>query len=208
VPSCHEDFSYLGLSGARSFQPSFVDFLTHCAQNDRFKRHALVHDAAAADAILITEAWRHFDDWKFSRVRRALTAPGRAHKTFVYYDTDDPLYVGPGLYPSITRPVFDPYNQSSFCYLGEHTRKFENDDDFSSTQPDLLFSFAGTVQNHASRREVMKLQDKRAELFDSTAVQAAQWRKKSWRANDSKNSCYVPSSCCARVAREQAAIVF
>jgi hypothetical protein len=153
-------------------KPSFVDFLTRCAENDRFKRHTLVDNAATADSILITEAWRHFDDWKFSRVRRAQGAMGCKHKTFVYCDADEPLYVGPGLYPSITSPIFDPYNQSSFCYLGEHTKKFENDDAFLCTVPDLLFSFAGTVQNHASRREVMKLQHKRAELFDSTSVRA------------------------------------
>jgi hypothetical protein len=142
---------------------------------DRFRRHACVETPEEADAIFITEAWRHVDTAGYARILKSELARRFYAKTFLFSSADCPAYLLPGFYPSVPQTWFDPQHQCGWCYLGPDSRRFEDDPLFAETRPDLLFSFSGAAKNHSSRRSVLALRHPRAEVFDSAAVSAAAW---------------------------------
>jgi hypothetical protein len=144
--------------------PSVMDGLVACAAYAR--RHSLTGSFDDADAILITEAWRHFDRPFFSAVRCSEVATRYADKTFVYCDADAPIYVIPGLYPSMSRRSKFAHSMRSCPYLQPEGRRFER---LQTTveDPDLLFSFLGNARTSPVRRKIMHLRHPRAALNDA-----------------------------------------
>ncbi|MDB5333139.1 MAG: hypothetical protein JWP03_4290, partial [Phycisphaerales bacterium] len=146
----------------------YFDTIRELAAIDSIGKHELVSNIAESDCCLITEVQSHLDDWRFSRFRRSDFVRQWGHKTFIYCDADRPLYLLPGLYPSVTRSLGDPDHQHSFCYLG--IPEFEGDLIFGQTEPDLLFSFSGQLQNHACRRQIGALKSDSAEIIDTSGT--------------------------------------
>lgn len=137
------------------------------AELDRVGRHELVDAPADAEAVLIPELQSHFDTWSFAHLRRALRTWPHLHKTYVYCDVDRPPYVLPGLYPSARSWAVDRRRQCGFPYLGVPPEDVEPL--FEQTEPDLLFSFSGQIQNHRCRRDILRIQTHpRAEVFDTS----------------------------------------
>jgi hypothetical protein len=143
--------------------PSVMDGLVVCASYAR--RHDLTPDLGDADAILITEAWRHFDKPFFSAIRRSEVARRFADKTFAYCDADEPIYVMPGLYPSMSRRSRYAHSMRSCPYLQPEARRFERLQ-IAVEEPDLLFSFSGNARTSRVRRKIMRLRHPRAALND------------------------------------------
>ena len=144
--------------------PSVMDGLLVCAAHAR--RHGLTPDLGDADAILITEAWRHFDKPFFSAVRHSEVVRRYADKTFVYCDADEPIYVMPGLYPSMSRRSTYAHSMRSCPYLQPEARRFERFQ-IAVEEPDLLFSFSGNARTSRVRRKLMRLRHPRAALNDA-----------------------------------------
>jgi hypothetical protein len=143
--------------------PSVIDGLLDCAKHAR--RHALTRDLDEADAVLITEAWRHFDKPFYAVVRHSSVVERYPHKTFVYCDSDSPIYLMPGLYPSMSRRSRFASSMRSCSYLQPEGRRFEQMQ-VPNIQPDLLFSFAGNRRTAGIRRSIMELQHPRAVVQD------------------------------------------
>ena len=87
------------------------------------------------------------------------------NKTFVYCDSDSPIYLMPGLYPSMSRRSRFSASMLSCPYLQPEGRRFEQLP-VPSVAPDLLFSFAGNVRTHRVRGKIMNLTHPRAVLKD------------------------------------------
>lgn len=151
-----------------SSRAGFYDSLQELAQLDRHRRHRVAESIEGADCVLITEVQSHLDDWRFSRFWNSPVVRRWAHKGFVYCDVDRPMYLLPGLYPSVSRRLQDPCRQESFCYLG--MQPFEADEIFQRTSPELLFSFSGQLQNHPCRRGLAALCSSRSEIIDTSGI--------------------------------------
>lgn len=136
------------------FSGGYLDTLRELASRDRFARHTLAADPESADVILVTEIQDHLDDWSFSRLRSSAFLRRWHSKSYAYCDSDRPLCLLPGLYPSVTQSFGQLDRQASFCYLG--IQPFESDPIFEGL-PDLLYSFSGQLQNHRCRRSLRDL---------------------------------------------------
>jgi hypothetical protein len=148
------------------FKSGFLDVLKELARLDRHEEHSLVDNAETADAVLVTEVQDHLDDWTFATLRRSPVLRRWRHKAYVYCDSDRPVCILPGLYPSVTRSLGQFRQQESFCYLG--IQSFEGDAIFTQ-QPDLLYSFSGQLQNHPCRAALRHLEGN-GEIVDTSGT--------------------------------------
>jgi hypothetical protein len=143
--------------------PSVIDGLRDCGRHAR--RHVLTQDLDEADAILVTEAWRHLDRPFYALVRNSPIVERYPGKTFVYCDSDSPIYLMPGLYPSMSRHSRFSPSMRSCCYLQPEGRRFEQLS-VPDIEVDLLFSFAGNVRTNRVRGKIIKLRHPRAVVKD------------------------------------------
>jgi len=149
--------------------PSRIDFLRECAAQDCWKNHSLVEDESAADAILITEAWRHQDLPFFLKVLFSRYGSNYSNKTFVYCDSDSGGYLGQGFYPSVTKNVILDGRQFSCPYITPVMKRFESKVIRNQIHgPPYLFSFVGSASSHKCRRKILNIEHARSLLIDTS----------------------------------------
>jgi hypothetical protein len=131
--------------------------------------HSLADHPTQADIVLFVEPQRRFQT---DIVRSAMYRAYR-HKSLVLDFGDNPVPRLPGLYVSL-----DKRHASSACYRScSYIRVADNAlfDAYEAAhiQPDLLFSFVGSVANcPAVRQRVVRLTHPRATLLDASSKQS------------------------------------
>ncbi|HEX8234566.1 MAG TPA: exostosin family protein [Abditibacteriaceae bacterium] len=148
-----------------------IDYLQEfksIALQDRIGIHQLTEDPATADIILFIDLHQQPDDWWMGIVHRHPLVKAYPNKVFVYDERDNPWYVAPGVYVSLSSAKSDSKCQRSGCYFTLKNDLIEA----ASTQavtPDLLFSFMGAM-SHSVRRKVVNLKHARAVIEDTSHV--------------------------------------
>jgi len=143
----------------------YLDTLRALAARSPGVRHSLCESADDADAILFVENV-HFDDLRWKRLLRDPRLVRHREKSFIYNEADRPWDVLPGLYCSLTRPLFSPDRHVPFVYLGMpngHVEEVAARDD----ERRWLFSFTGAM-SHPCRRAILGLEHPEALLRDTS----------------------------------------
>lgn len=139
-----------------------AEFLRN-ASLDRFNKHQLTDDPAAADLILFVENSHYHHDYFFGRLKRHPLVKQYPGKVFMYNPHDMPWFVLPGLYTCLSTPLFEPGCMTACPYI--ETINHYVHCDFAKA-PTFLFSFYGMPQS-APRRAVMQLKHERGEIIAS-----------------------------------------
>jgi hypothetical protein len=134
--------------------PSRIEFLRECAAADTLKKHTLVDNPADADAVLITEAWTHYDRVFFSKIRNASILEKYRRVSFVYCDSETTVNLLPGLYPCIDKNSLRKGWHLSSPYITPVMREFEA---VADREPICLYSFQGSMVKHRVRRKLRDL---------------------------------------------------
>ena len=92
-------------------------------------------------------------------------------RTFVYSQSDFPIRWAPGAYASLPRSHGEPVFTGAF-YVSHHHRESSSGfwDDLEQArelEPDILWSFVGTVENAAVRQDLIDLRDTRGLARDT-----------------------------------------
>lgn len=131
---------------------------------DRYKVHSLTKDVDAADIIiLVGPQFPSMLDFRRSKSWRCYS-----EKCFVYNGADKVLPLLPGIYVSLERR----FHSSSWTRSGSYLRVAEN----NNIQPspfdhcDLLFSFAGAISNHPTRKKLLSIRDERSLVTDTSKL--------------------------------------
>ncbi len=127
------------------------------AAADKYGRHRLTDDPAAADLILFVENSRYHDDRFFKQLKNHPLVLQYPAKAFMYNPHDVPWLVLPGLYASMRAPLFDPACMAACSYLEEINKYIYCDYD---TEPTHLYSFYGNLRMPV-RRELRHLRHPR-----------------------------------------------
>jgi hypothetical protein len=137
--------------------------IARSAQKDRFKRHQVVDDPAAADLILFFEP-------EDACLARDVTAHAHARrfpeKTFLIDPSDRVIPFLPGVYASIRKEQYDPARVRS----GFFPEVFDHDwiaFDANGKPPELLFSFVGWIQGDPVREAIGRLRHPRAVIRET-----------------------------------------
>jgi hypothetical protein len=131
---------------------------------DRYKVHSLVQDVDTADIVIFvgsqtatmldfrrSDAWRHYPD-----------------KCFVYYGGDRSIPLLPGIYVSLERRFHRPSWTRSASYLRVAENANIEPSPFDSC--DLLYSFAGAISNHPTRKRLLGLSHNRGLVIDRSEL--------------------------------------
>ena len=145
---------------------TYLEEFKSVARRDRVGQHALTDDPAEADLILFIDFQQHPDDWWMGAFHRHPLVKAHPEKICVYDERDHPRYSAPGVYVSLSRQQQLPQSQCSGCYFTLKNDLFETLG-AQSPDPDLLFSFMGSL-SHPVRREVVKLSHPRAVVEDTS----------------------------------------
>ncbi|MBK7863676.1 MAG: exostosin family protein [Archangiaceae bacterium] len=161
-----------------------LEQLLRCAGLDCVNEHQLTDNPEEADLILFAETV-HFDDPEWRTLRQHPYLERFREKCFIYNEADTPWCVLPGLYCSMPRRAFQPRRQKAFSYLYTMNEMVAGPCD--GPRP-WLYSFMG-ASNHAARRRILKLRDKRAVLEDTS--QYNQWRPTDLAEKERRQRRYV-----------------
>lgn len=143
-------------------QYSTIPKFRRLAALDRKRRHELVPNPGEADAIVFTECHLSGSNWSFSRIRATDEFRMFRDRCYVMDERDQPWLGLPGLYTSMPKPVFRPEFQSAWGYYFATEPQGSLPDSFdTSTEPDLLFSFVGSL-THRCREPLLELEYPRA----------------------------------------------
>src|SRR6267143_5239576 len=139
--------------------------LYESAQIDRFGKHSLTDDPAAANLILFAELYGA--GAYFQSVRRHLLVRKFREKCFLFCSNDLVIPFLPGVYASIERRWSSARTRSGF-YLAVSENEFV---DFTAPREDLtyLYSFLGTVDTAPVRRKLATLSHPRSFFQDTSA---------------------------------------
>jgi hypothetical protein len=159
---------YLATASSFYWSDDYRQEFKSIACQDRIGTHQLTDDPASADIILFIDMHQHPDDWWMGALHRHPLTKQYPGKVFVYDERDNPWYVAPGVYVSLSSSKYDSNCQRSGCYFTLKNDLIEA----ASTQdvtPDLLFSFMGAM-SHSIRRKVVTLKHTRAVIEDTSHV--------------------------------------
>ncbi len=121
-----------------------VDELEALACKDQYRVHELVGDPRDADVILFVQC--HMVDWRLRAIREHRVARAHWDRVMVYDERDRHWRSFPGIYVSTPGSRFDPKTQRAWGYIRVPSEPAEGRD------PDLLFSFIGSVTAPCRRR--------------------------------------------------------
>jgi hypothetical protein len=116
------------------------------------RRHELVSDPDSADVLMYTECHQLGDPISLNRIRR--TEEFRTYRDkIVVFDQRPRAYCSmPGLYTSVPWRSLHPQYQIPWSYHQITDQPYSADD-----EPDLLFSFVGTIMSHPCRPPLLGL---------------------------------------------------
>jgi exostosin family protein len=116
---------------------------------DRVGKHELTDDPASADVILFTQCHMLPKDWRLHAIRKHPLTSRFPEKVMVYDQRYRPWCAFPGVYTSMPTRQFAPRFQRAWGYWPFPAEE-------TSSEPDLLFSFIGTI-SHRCRRPLLEL---------------------------------------------------
>src|SRR2546421_7295232 len=139
--------------------------LRESAQIDRFEKHFLTDDPAAADLILFAELYGA--GAYFQSVRRHPFVKKFREKCFLFCSNDFIIPFLPGVYASIERRWSSGRTRSGF-YLAVSENQFVN---FEPPRDDLTYlcSFIGATDTSPVRRKLATLSYRRSFFQDTSA---------------------------------------
>ncbi|MDQ2869062.1 MAG: glycosyltransferase family 47 protein [Verrucomicrobiota bacterium] len=139
--------------------------LRESAERDRFLQHSLTDDPAQADVILFAEAMGA--GFYFSRVRTHEFVHRFREKCFLFSSNDYIIPFLPGVYAAAEKRWSSARVRGGF-YAGFQTNAFL---EFTRPTPELkyLFSFVGSTETAAVRRNLARLVHARS-IFTDTAA--------------------------------------
>ena len=125
--------------------------------------HELVHDPSRADVLLFVGS----RDRLYADVRQHPYALQYPRKVVVYDSSDWFIPLLPGIYPSLMRRL-----RLGRSILGGHYLRWSKASEITEAQAELeggpyLFGFTGDASNHPLRRQILRLQDDRANIRDT-----------------------------------------
>lgn len=136
------------------------------AERDRFGIHRLTNDADAADVILFVESYGA--GWHFERVRRHPFTRRYREKCFLFCSNPYVIPFLPGIYTAVGKRWASRRTVSGF-YLGSPENEFAT---YTPPTGDAayLYSFVGSVENAAVRRELATVVHPRS-YFQNTSAE-------------------------------------
>lgn len=142
--------------------------LYESAQIDRFRKHSLTDDPAAADLILFAELYGA--GAYFQSVRKHSFVKEFREKCFLFCSNDFVIPFLPGVYASIEQRWSSERTRSGF-YLGVSENEFV---DFAPPRENLqyLYSFLGATDTAAVRTKLVTLSHPRSFFQDTSAEYA------------------------------------
>ena len=142
-----------------------LDALRAMAERSGSARHTLADSAEAADAILFVENV-HFDDLRWTRLRRHPLLRRFPRKCFLYNEADKPWDVMRGLYCSLTPALLDERRHVPFVFLGFRNPHLAEVANYRSERR-WLYSFIGAM-SHPCRRPLLALDDEAGFVRDTS----------------------------------------
>ena len=135
------------------------------ASHDRRRVHRLTNDPDAAEVILFVESYGA--GWHFERVRRHPLTRRYREKTFIFCSNPYVIPFLPGIYTALDRRWASRRTISGF-HLGATENEFAT---FTPPTADLayLYSFVGSIENAAVRRQLATLAHGRSYFQDTSA---------------------------------------
>ncbi|MGK7394472.1 MAG: exostosin domain-containing protein [Candidatus Cyclobacteriaceae bacterium M3_2C_046] len=148
-----------------------ASWLKESAANDPFKLHTVTEYPEEADIILFTEHHPQRDPYFFKVLNHSLYKKYKK-KCYLYHDSDYVVPLIPGIYPSIE----DQSHNTFFTQPGHYiARLCQNEaitlpENLQKRENKYLFSFIGAVKTHHIRKDILKLQDERSFLKDTSGL--------------------------------------
>jgi hypothetical protein len=137
-------------------KPSSIPKFLRALETQRApQRHSVTDSLDDADAILFTEC-HLLNDWRLRAITSAEPVRRYPEKSFVYDERDNPWCGLPGIYVSMPARSFDAHRQVAGAYVFQDDPASRLDYDPSTIDPDLLFSFVGSM-THSIRDDILKL---------------------------------------------------
>lgn len=132
------------------------DFARQLASQRVAHGHVLVDDPDEADVVLFVECHQLPGDWRLRAIAESAVARRHPDKVAVHNERDDPWCRYPGIYMSMPRQSFRRSWQVAGAYRNIVDPAGLVDPAVRDQEPDLLFSFVGSM-THACRRPILEL---------------------------------------------------